>query len=568
MTHLRINRRTLLTGTVALGTVGLLAACGGGSDKKISGKAASSTEEIVKNLEINKQDRSSLKQGGEFRGSVSAVGPNFNILTQSGYTTANLTAFGGPCNIPSAIGFTSLSPAGEYSLNDDYVSDYKAETVDGVQTITFKLNSKAVFNDGTPVDVEAIRAAWTVYRNPDDGYNVIAAPFWQQVASIDPVDGDKTRVKIVMSKPLYPAETLGLLGLHPALTDKELFNNGFVNKPMDQYWSGPFKIGEWNSSAKTLTLVPNDKWWGEKPLLDRIIWRQMDSEAIRASFKNGELDAFTFVGATSYNAVKGQAGTEIRQSQNTNVNIIQLNPKRIEDLALRRAILASVDREQIAKAYFSQLGWTEPLPGSIIAMPFQKGYQNNYAGDTGAQAAGKILEAAGYSKSGDYYAKNGKVAGFALTSFGSEAVYQAVYQILEQQLKSAGIRLSADNQPQSNSNSVLGQKSYEAIFTGWGVLPDLASSAPYFFTTEVFGVGDPEVDKLIEKLQNTEKEDERIKIANEAEKLYYEKVAVYLPYANGPMYAAVKAKVANYGPSLFKQSYTSADYWVNVGWQE
>lgn len=568
MTHLRINRRTLLTGTVALGTVGLLAACGGGSDKKISGKAASSTEEIVKNLEINKQDRSSLKQGGEFRGSVSAVGPNFNILTQSGYTTANLTAFGGPCNIPSAIGFTSLSPAGEYSLNDDYVSDYKAETVDGVQTITFKLNSKAVFNDGTPVDIEAIRAAWTVYRNPEDGYNVIATPFWQQVASIDPVDGDKTRVKIVMSKPLYPAETLGLLGLHPALTDKELFNNGFVNKPMDQYWSGPFKIGEWNSSAKTLTLVPNDKWWGEKPLLDRIIWREMGDEAERAAFKNGELDSIGFAGLATYNAVKGQPGVQIRTGQSLGVINLQFNPTRVTDTALRRAVFAAVDRSQLAKVKFGQINWEEPLTGSLIAMPFQKGYQNNMPSNPGAEAAAKILEAAGYSKSGDYYAKNGKVAGFALTSFGSEAVYQAVYQILEQQLKSAGIRLSADNQPQSNSNSVLGQKSYEAIFTGWGVLPDLASSAPYFFTTEVFGVGDPEVDKLIEKLQNTEKEDERIKIANEAEKLYYEKVAVYLPYANGPMYAAVKAKVANYGPSLFKQSYTSADYWVNVGWQE
>ena len=72
-------------------------------------------------------------------------------------------------------------------------------------------------------------------------------------------------------------------------------------------------------------------------------------------------------------------------------------------------------------------------------------------------------------------------------------------------------------------------ESYEAIFTGWGVLPDLASSAPHFFTTEVFGVGGTEVDKPIEKLQNTEKEDERIKIANEAEKLYYEKVAVPCP---------------------------------------
>lgn len=30
----------------------------------------------------------------------------------------------------------------------------------------------------------------------------------------------------------------------------------------------------------------------------------------------------------------------------------------------------------------------------------------------------------------------------------------------------------------------------------------------------------------------------------------------------------MKAKVANYDSSLFKQSYTSADYWVNVGWQE
>ncbi len=43
---------------------------------------------------------------------------------------------------------------------------------------------------------------------------------------------------------------------------------------------------------------------------------------------------------------------------------------------------------------------------------------------------------------------------------------------------------------------------------------------------------------------------------------------MYLPYANGPEYYAVKSKLANYGPSLFKTSYTSADYWMNVGWQE
>ena len=170
-----------------------------------------------------------------------------------------------------------------------------------------------------------------------------------------------------------------------------------VDKPLDQYWAGPFKIGGVELLQKVLTLVKNDKWWaGEAGAGSHYLAPDgPPMQSVQAS-RTANWTPSTFVGATSYNAVKGQAGTEIRQSQNTNVNIIQLNPKRIEDLALRRAILAAVDREQIAKAYFSQLGWTEPLPGSIIAMPFQKGYQNNYEGESGAQAAAKILEAAGY----------------------------------------------------------------------------------------------------------------------------------------------------------------------------
>ena len=515
-----MSRRVLFGGATAVAAAGVLSACGSSSPK--TEHKASETPFY----EINEQDASKLKQGGTLNLSTYSLGPDFNRFSQNGSSTSVSETMG----IIAGAGIWRSTFKGEDELDPNYCLGFEAKEVDGKITAEVRLNPKAVFNDGTPMDVKAVQACWKVYSAvTDNPYHITDNQMWQQVESIEAVDGDDRHVKVTMKTPYYPSEGLCAFAIHPALEDVNLFNDGFVDKPLDQYWAGPFKIGEWNSSQKVLTLVKNDKWWGTPALLDRIIWRQMDSDAIRASFKNGELDAFTFVGATSYNAVKGQAGTEIRQSQNTNVNIIQLNPKRIEDLALRRAILAAVDREQIAKAYFSQLGWTEPLPGSIIAMPFQKGYQNNYEGESGAQAAAKILEAAGYSKSGDYYAKGGKTASFALTSFGSEAVYQAVYQILEQQLKSAGIRLTSDNQPQSNSNSVLGQKSYEAIFTGWGVLPDLASSAPYFFTTEVFGVGDPEVDKLIEKLQNTENDGERIKIANEAEKLYYEKVAVYLP---------------------------------------
>ena len=49
MKSMSVSRRTLLTGTVALGTVGLLAACGG-SKEKVGGSAANNAEDILKNL--------------------------------------------------------------------------------------------------------------------------------------------------------------------------------------------------------------------------------------------------------------------------------------------------------------------------------------------------------------------------------------------------------------------------------------------------------------------------------------------------------------------------------------
>ena len=58
-----VNRRTVLTGTVALGTVGLLAACGSKSKESAAGgTAATSSEEILKNLNINEKSYDQLKK--------------------------------------------------------------------------------------------------------------------------------------------------------------------------------------------------------------------------------------------------------------------------------------------------------------------------------------------------------------------------------------------------------------------------------------------------------------------------------------------------------------------------
>ena len=158
MTTFTLNRRTLLTGTVALGTVGLLAACGGNSSKNET-SALSAGDDLSKAVSYNEKDRSALKDGGELRLSADGIGPNFNILNTNGYTAGNL-------NIQAAINsaFTGGFYAdfrGESHMNQDYVTEYKAQTVDGVQTVTFKINPKAAFNDGTPIDTPEMKQAVT-----------------------------------------------------------------------------------------------------------------------------------------------------------------------------------------------------------------------------------------------------------------------------------------------------------------------------------------------------------------------------------------------------------------------
>ena len=113
-----VSRRNLLMGTAALGTTGLLAACGGGKSNKPGGAAATDSADVLSRVNVNKQEYSSLKKGGELRLVVTSLGPNFNTLTQTGYTTSNLDAINA-CNIPSGAGFFNVDYNGDLSLNSD-----------------------------------------------------------------------------------------------------------------------------------------------------------------------------------------------------------------------------------------------------------------------------------------------------------------------------------------------------------------------------------------------------------------------------------------------------------------
>ena len=565
MTNMSLNRRTLLTGAVALGTVGLLAACGG-NKKNETNSALGAGDDISKAVSFNPKDRSELKEGGELRLAFNGIPENFNPFNTNGYTSGSI-AIQAAMNSAYAGGY-KYDYTGKPSLNTDYVTEYKAETKNGVQTVTFKINPKAKFNDGTPIDIESVRAAHKIFTAPAGEYQVTDAPMWKQVKSVEE-NGDKFSVKVTMEKPYYPIDGGFVIAtfIHPALVDKKLFNDGLINKPLDKYWAGPFKVENWDTSQKSLILTRNDKWWGQKPLLEKISIRSLGEAASLAAFKNSEIDVISASSQNVYADVSKMSNIDIRKGTALGVSDYELNPDKIP-LPVRKAIVAGINREQIQKIRFEKIGWNEKAPGSMCFLPLQEGYKDSYPTEIGEDVAKKILEDAGYKKDGDFYAKDGKKASYELFTFGDDQDVKTTSQFFSDQMKKIGIELKIVNRANSELTKVSTERSYGIKSAGYGITTNPVDSAYYFYRSEINNGHGKELDSLADKMMATEDYKKQLEIATELEKRHLAEVAIYIPVSNGPNYQACKKGLANYGPRLFATSAYDPDVWINAGWEK
>ena len=566
MTNMSLNRRTLLTGAVALGTVGLLAACGG-NKKNETNSALGAGDDISKAVSFNPKDRSELKEGGELRLAFTGIPENFNPFNTNGYTSGSI-AIQAAMNSAYAGGY-KYDYTGKPSLNTDYITEYKAETKNGVQTVTFKINPKAKFNDGTPIDIESVRAAHKIFTAPAGEYQITDAPMWKQVKSVEE-DGDKFSVKVTMEKPYYPIDGGFIIAtfIHPALVDKKLFNDGFINKPLDKYWAGPFKVENWDASQKSLILTRNDKWWGQKPLLEKISIRSLGEAASLAAFKNSEIDVISASSQNVYADVSKMSNIDIRKGTALGVSDYELNPDKIP-LPVRKAIVAGINREQLLKIRFEKIGWSEKAPGSMCFLPLQEGYKDSYPTEIGEDVAKKILEDAGYKKDGDFYAKDGKKASYELATFGDGQDTKTTSQFFSDQMKKIGIEIKIVTYTGENDLvKVSEERSYGIKSAGYGITTNPVDSAYYIYRSEINNGHSKELDSLADKMMATEDYKKQLEIATELEKRHLAEVAIYIPVSNGPNYQACKKGLANYGPRLFATSAYDPDVWINAGWEK
>lgn len=518
-----------------------------GQDSANSKEANNSGEQLEVNAagDYNPLERDQIQDGGTLTLAITEIAEQQNVFH------ANMTSYTDTIWSKYNPQLTLFDGDGTYHPNPAYLTDVKDETVDGKTVVTYTINEDAVYNDGTALDWTAFENTFKFNNGSNPDVQVNSTDGYELIESVERGETDKQAV--VTFKQAYPWWE-GLFGtlVPPQVKDADTFMNAYLKKVNPEWGAGPFKVENVDFEGGTASFVPNEKWWGEKPKLDKITYRQMEDQASLNAFRAGEIDA-TGVSSRDRLATAKEMGDsiEIRTALNPANYLMTINSTApgLDDIKVREAIMRGVDREQLAAIRFQGLGYTEDLPGSFNLYQTQPGYEDNFGEviQYDPEKAKELLKEAGYDESNPLSVR--------YVTLGDSPMIQATTTALQAMLRNIGIDVQVEERPSSDFSKVTSERDFDLFMSGF------RSSDPFgvAYFGQIYksdselnksGTGTPEMDKKIEELQQLPDADEQIKRANELEK---EALAQYgiMPYANGPAIVAVKKGLANFGANSF-----------------
>ncbi|NUR88571.1 MAG: ABC transporter family substrate-binding protein [Nonomuraea sp.] len=551
-----------------------VAACGGGGSNGESGKpnaeASKQAQEQAAALpksSMGAADYASVKDGGTLKLAMTQFKTQWNYNQVNGTQTdvADVTDLLLPA-------FKADENA-EVFNNPDYISEWKMEMQGDKEVVTYKINDKATWSDGTPITYKDFQAQWKALNGSDDKYQVTSTDGYDRIGSVEKGASDKDVV--VTFKKSYP-DWKGLFSpLYPASTNETPagFNKGWINKmPVT---AGPFKLDDIDATAKTVTLVRDDKWWGQKAKLDKVIFRAMDDSATPNAFANGEIDAYKLsINAANLKRAKGVPNTDIRMAAGPDWRQFTINGSSpmLKDKNVRQAVINyGLNRDALIQSDLKDMDWPVQALNNHVYMNTQKGYQDN-AGDLAKynpEKAKQLLDAAGWKLDGEYRKKDGKELNLrCLIPSGTQTTQQEC-ELTQAMLKEIGVKVTLYTVPIDTWDvDHLIPGDFEIAPFSWLGTPFPIPGLTQFFKTpkskDNFAnnfprIGNPELDAKIDETAGEMDPDKAIQLANEVDKMVWDEVHT-LPLYQRPQIVAAKKTLANYGAKGF----SSID-WTKVG---
>ncbi|TRZ83479.1 MAG: ABC transporter family substrate-binding protein [Actinobacteria bacterium] len=513
--------------------------------------------------DINEVPVANLKPGGVFRFVVVDICPNFNTSAIEG----NLLNCSQVMDsmLPRFIYFDQNA---KLQIDTRYALDIKASKVNGKQTVTYTLNPKAKWNDGKKIGLADFVGMWNAQKKTGQGFNITSSVGYEKIESVK--KGATANEIVVTFSEIYADWQPLFSALKPAslTATPDAFNTSWKAAPL--VTAGSFKFVRLDKTARTITLERDKKWWGDKPVLDTIIYKALPQVAQIDALLNGEID-YMDVG-NDINALK-------RARENTKISVrVAKAPTHehftfgpvtavTQDVAVRQAIMLSIDRYQIATAI---QGIVDPKVKPNNNHVFLDGTACNQdnTGNLGKRdlvAAAKLLDGAGWVKGSDGIRAKAGVRLSVKLIYPSGNINRSDTVLLASAMaKESGIELVPTLIPSADyfGKYVLVSKFEMAIFAWVGTNFPISSSSNLYKvgSAQNFGnIGNSTIDGLFTKANNILDATKRCALANEADKEVFKIVhSITLFQRNNVV--GVPKNVANFGAFGF-----TSGFWERVG---
>jgi len=129
--------------------------------------------------------------------------------------------------------------------------------------------------------------------------------------------------------------------------------------------TGPYKLDKYDEANKTVTLVRNDSYWGEKAKTAKIVFKIIPDESTRRQeLKAGSIDAYDLPNPVDWKGLEAD-GNKVQVRPAFNILYMGLNPQKnpkLKDLKVRQALLYAMNRDQLVK--------TQLPEGATVATQF------------------------------------------------------------------------------------------------------------------------------------------------------------------------------------------------------
>ncbi len=387
------------------------------------------------------------------------------------------------------------------------------------KTFTFKINPKARWSDGHPIDAEDVQFYYDVMMNPKN----LTPIFKVGLSRFDrPEILDSLTVRLVAKESHWGNfwEAAGITAFPKHVWENVDFNSVRYNFPVV---SGPYKIKTFRED-RFVELERRADWWGlsknwnrGKYNFEKIRFRFMEDQTkVLEAFKKQDFDAYAlytssiWMKQTDFEAVKKNWVVKQKVYNQEPIGFqgmaFNLRREKFQDVRVRRALSMLMDRQTMNEKYMYNQYF-------LLNSYYPDLWENNrnpnaplftYAPDS----ARALLAAAGYKADArGVLSKNGKPLEITFITSSSEMRHLTLYQ---ENLRQVGIVVNIEQMSQSTLRKRLDEADFDMYWVNWGAgrLRDPEASwssltANDKGTNNLSGLQDAVVDSLIQ-LQKTE----------------------------------------------------------------